>query len=121
MSAPAAPPAENLRVVVADRFPVQVTGPEGFERSNCRVILTRPTPDSPGWAWIWTDTRPTPELLVCTPWDVDASGLQIHAGRVPWRLVTDAGTYTVATGWGCGCSSPLKRLIPWSPMRRGRL
>jgi hypothetical protein len=116
-----APPAEDTRVVVADRFPVTVTGPDGYPRSGCRVILTRPTEQEPGWLWVWLDTRPTPELLICTPWDQDTTtppGLDL---RQPWQLATGAGRYTVEAGWGCGCSSPLKRMLPWQPMRRGRL
>lgn len=113
-----APPAENLRVAVWDRFPLTVTHPDGTVHLNCRVVLVRPTFEAPAWAWIWTDRRPTPELIWSGAWNPDRTAPHI---RSPWTLAAEGGVWRVEKGRGCGCGSPLKRFAPWTPFRRGAL
>jgi hypothetical protein len=113
-------PAEQDRVVVIDRFPVTATAPDGTVHHKARLLCTRPTPDQPGWMWLWTDTRPEPTLVHLGPWDRDASQLSGNT-RTAWHIATPDGTWRIDPGAGCGCGSPLKRLVPWTPMRRSRL
>lgn len=116
-----APPAENTRVAVWDRFPLTVVAPDLTAHRNCRVVLTRPTPEAPAYCWIWTDIRPTPELVWSGPWQPDET--TPHA-RAPWALTTAEGHWNVERGRGCGCGSPLKAAslvqLIGSP-RRGQL
>lgn len=116
MTAPVAPP-ESARVVVADRFPVTATAPDGAVHRLARVIVTRPTPAHPGWVWIWGNRRP-PELLWSGPW-VDTDLDQV---RVVWALTVSGGGWSFVKARGCGCAAgALKRMRPWEPMRRGQL
>jgi hypothetical protein len=113
-------PAEVDRVVVLDRFPVTATAPDGTQYRDCRVICTRPSPEAAGWMWVWTDRRPTPELITDTAWHQGSSTLTRDT-RQPWLLTTPTGKWRIERGYGCGCGSPLKRMVPWSPMKRAAL
>lgn len=116
------PPPENARVAVVDRFPVTATAPDGHEYRAARIILTRPTADHPGWCWIWRESRPEPELLVDAEWSTPTRGAL--AGMQPgatWLVDTPDGVWRIDRAGGCGCGSVLKRMVPWTPMRRGRL
>lgn len=103
-------PAEE-RVVVADRHPATVLGPDGTTYDGARVVLTRES------MFVFVVHAGVVEMLVVQDYDAEQSVL----GRRGWTVAADDGAWTVERGSGCGCSSPLKRFVPWTPWRVGRL
>lgn len=103
--------AQVDRVVVADRHPAIVVGPDGAVHTGARVVLTRDE------LFVWVVDGDQPRQVVQVRWELADS----EVGRGPWVVATGVGEWRVQRGQGCGCSSPLKRLVPWTPWRVGRL
>lgn len=106
MTAPA-----GERVVVADRHPATVVDPEGTVIDGARVVLTRDE------VFVFVVRESGVVELAREPWSATDSVL----GRSAWRVAGRSGVWAVERGSGCGCGSPLKRFVPWTPWRVGRL
>lgn len=99
------------RIVVADRHPATVVRPDGTVVEGARVVLTREE------LFVFEVAGGRVVEAARLAWTPGESQL----GRGPWSVATGGGAWSVERGSGCGCSSPLKRFVPWTPWRVGRL
>lgn len=107
---------EPAPLVLADRWPAQLTSPAGITEP-ARCVLTVSADGAAGELWAWSPTGVSPTLLVRSRWDPQGSQVPADGGGT-WTVVTDAGTYTVRGGVGCGgCGSVMQTWQPWSPWR----
>lgn len=98
------------RIVIADRFPAVVHTPGGARLLEARVVLTRDE------LFVWQARGGEVQLVTQESW----SGEPPHYGSGVWAICGALGEYRVERGGGCGCSSPLRRFVPWTPWRVGR-
>ncbi|MEV1294464.1 hypothetical protein [Pseudonocardia sp. NPDC049635] len=101
--------------VIADRYPADVTCPDGTVLRNARAILTRGEVGEPARLWLYTDRRPDPDLYGAPT--VVLTETRVPHGRSPWTVTTDTGRFQIARGRGCGCGSVLRRWKPWPNYR----
>lgn len=100
------------RVVVADRYPAVVFAPDGSRYEQARVVLTRDQ--------LYVFVVEGDQVVQVPPTQVWLPKGSV-IGRGAWTIYAALGEYRVERGQGCGCSSPLKRFVPWTPWRVGRL
>lgn len=105
-----APAAAEQRVVIADRFPAVVCDPDGRIHDRARVVLTRDE------MFVWVENGGGVHELVRQRYQLDGSTV----GRGDWSILAVGGPWLVQRGHGCGCGSPLKRFVPWTPWKVGR-
>jgi hypothetical protein len=99
-------------MVRRDRMPARVRLPDGVDIAECRAVLTQER------LYVWAATPAGVELRAELPYDPDRS-VTPRGDRALWTVQTPEGIATVERGAGCGCGSPLRTLVPFTPMRSG--
>lgn len=108
-----------MTVIVADRFPVKLLGPDGaVTHAKAKVVLTKPDEQGTGRLLAWT----SPDHPVYdVPFERDAS--TIGNKGTDWWFDTSIGRIGVRSAGGCGCGDRLKGWHPpeLTPYQLGRL
>jgi hypothetical protein len=103
---------EPSPVIRRDRMPARVTLPDGRDLAEARVILTGAR------IYAWVGGSRGVELVAELEYDREAS-VAPRGSDALWTVETSEGPVVVQRGSGCGCGSPLRSFVPFSPMRSG--
>lgn len=91
-------------------FPADVTTPDGVEWRECHVTVT----GGVVFVHTWDHAAGVPEQRLVAQLTDTVRLPNPYAPRYASQadLVTEAGTYTMQRGSGCGCNNPLKYRDP---------
>lgn len=101
-------------VITHDVYPAEVVLPGDRVLREARAVLTAQR------LYVWVRHGAGVSLAFEAPYDPTGSTLprQVTRGR-GLDVATSEGGVLVNKGRGCGCSNPLKRFVPFTPMRSG--